>query len=126
MSDNLKKLIELEKEAVDFGFEWPNSKSIINQAISECLEIEEAINKNESLERIQEEVGDLIHAAISICRFTGLNIEQTLSKLTLKFSNRIEALKLVAKQHQLDSLVGQDSDFMLQLWEEAKKFDKKI
>lgn len=125
MSDNLKKLIELEKEAVDFGFEWPNPKSIIKQAINECSEIEEAINNNESLDRIQEEIGDLIHAALSLCRFIGLDIHQTLYRLTIKFSNRIDKLKLITKKHGLNSLVGQDTAFMLKLWDEAKKLDKK-
>lgn len=98
MSKTLNKLIQLEKEASLYGFNWPNQHAIIKQAIDECMEIEQAINSNESESRIQEEIGDLIHASISLCIFSGFDVEKTLVKLVNKFEHRMSAIKSIAKK----------------------------
>lgn len=121
---SLNKLIELEKDAILFGFEWPNQKAIIKQAINECIEIQEAIDMNESSDRIQEEIGDLMHASISLCLFSGFNVEETLNKFSSKFEHRMNSVKLLAKKLGLNSLQGQSTEFMLKLWDEAKKLDQ--
>jgi len=126
MSEALNKLIEIEKDAIEFGFEWPNEKAILQQAISECTEIQEAIENNESSDRIQEEIGDLLHAAISLCIFAGFDPEQTLNNLVKKFKTRMDNLKLVTKERKLLTLKGQSTEFMLELWDEAKNLDQKI
>ena len=124
-SENLlNQLVELEKSASKFGFEWPNQQAIIEQAISECEEIREAIEHNEPEHRVQEEIGDLLHTAISLCRFSGFDLEQTLTQVVIKFGSRMEALKAVAKEKGLDSLEGQSTKFMLELWDEVKKREK--
>ena len=117
----LNDLIAIEQDARNFGFEWPHTDMIIDQAISECHEIVDAINQGESAERIQEEIGDLLHTAISLCIFAGFDVEQTLSKVSTKFSKRMAAMHQLAKQRGLESLSGQSIDFMLELWKEAKK-----
>ena len=68
----LKKIIILENEADKFGFSWEKPQQIIDQIQSECLEIMEHLepDANETNElALQEEVGDLLHAAFSLCIF---------------------------------------------------------
>lgn len=120
----LNDLIAVEQDARNFGFEWPHKKMIIDQAISECHEIFDAINDGESEERIQEEIGDLIHTAISLCIFAGFDVEQTLAKVSTKFSKRMAAMHELAEKRGLSTLSGQSMDFMLELWHEAKKMTK--
>ena len=124
MSNALKDLIELEKDAVKFGFEWPNEKAILEQVVSECDEIQSAINESEGKDRIQEEIGDLLHTSISLCRFANLDVEETLTKTVKKFAHRMQALKDITHSRGLSSLQGQSTKFMLELWSEAKKLDK--
>lgn len=120
IAETLESLIAIEKEARDFGFEWPHKEMIIEQALSECDEIKEAILHNESDERIQEEIGDLLHTAISLCLFSGYDIEQTLQKVTKKFTARIRALKEISHARGYDTLHGKSIEFMVELWKEAK------
>ncbi|MDI9819013.1 MULTISPECIES: MazG nucleotide pyrophosphohydrolase domain-containing protein [unclassified Legionella] len=120
MSTALQTLISLEKDARDFGFDWPDQQMIIEQAISECEEISEAIAKGEGKERIQEEIGDLLHTAISLCLFSGFEPEQTLANVVDKFSSRLLALKEITKKQGLSTLKGQSIQFMMELWLEAK------
>ena len=121
----LNGLIFLEKEAKVFGFDWPNEIMIIDQALDECREIKEVINNNESRERLQEEIGDLLHSAISLCVFTGFDVEETLSKVIVKFGSRMQAIKSLTEAEGLVNLQGQSFDFMLELWKQAKQITVK-
>lgn len=123
-NNGLSDLLAIENDARDFGFEWPNIEMILDQVSSECDEIREAIANHEPVARIQEEIGDLLHTAISLCRFAGFDTEETLSKSASKFSKRMQALKEVTKQRGLDDLHGQTILFMLELWKEVKLLEK--
>lgn len=116
----LKKLLAVELDARKFGFEWPHTEMVLQQAVSECDEIRDAIIENEPLERIQEEIGDLIHTAISLCVFQGFDVEETLEKTTAKFAARMRALKLITQEQGLKTLHNHSTEFMLQLWQQAK------
>ena len=118
--NELDKLIKLEIEARDFGFDWPNVDMILDQAISGCAEIKDAI-ENKTSQDVQEEIGDLIHTAFSLCRFAGYNPKETLEKVVKKFSARMDALKEVTHERGLTSLKNQPIEFLLELWNEAKK-----
>jgi len=77
-------------------------------------------------ERVQEEIGDLLHTAISLCVFLGYDVEETLNKTSAKFSKRMKAVKMLTEQHNLPNLQGQSIEFMLKLWKEAKEITKDI
>ena len=116
----LEKLIALERQTSLMGFDWPDTETIIDQAISECDEVKRTIQGNEGRKRLQEEVGDLLHAVVSLCIFEGLDLEQTISQVNKKFGARLEALQKVMTDRGLVTLKGQPFDFLLELWEEAK------
>lgn len=124
MPDNthpLDTLIAIETDARAFGFDWPNAMSIVEQAESECDEIREVLDEKQSTERLQEEIGDLLHTAISLCLFAGFDPNATLTKVNQKFGTRMQVLKMIAKEKGYDQLHNQSFQFMLQLWDEAKK-----
>lgn len=126
LSSPLYDLVALEKNARLFGFDWPNQAMIIEQIISECGEIKEAFELQEPKERIQEEIGDLLHGALSLCLFTGFEPEQTLLKTVEKFSARMQALKALARERGLVTLKGQPIELLLTLWAEAKTRTKAV
>lgn len=120
MNNALQDLLHLEKQAREFGFEWPNHSTIIEQAIDECREIKDAIQNQESRDRIQEEIGDLLHSIVSLCDFAGFTIEETLLKVNSKFGKRMHAVKTLTNELGLANLKGQSFEFMLDLWQKAK------
>lgn len=117
----LKELMKIDQESRDFGFEWPHQEMILDYIVSECQEIREAIAQKESKERLQEEIGDLLHAAISLNRFSGFDIEETLEKVVRKFECRMASLKVITQKRGLKDLNGQSVEFMLGLWKEVKE-----
>lgn len=121
MSETLDRLIASENDAREFGFDWPNQTMVIEWVISECHEILAAIKEQEPEARVQEEIGDLLHAAISLCMFSGFDVEETMSKTTKKFNRRMHWLKIISKERGFDTLHGQSIELMLELWREAKQ-----
>lgn len=122
MSDKdiiLEKLIELETAAQQYGFDWPDPHMIIDHAISECKEIEDAIKSGDK-ENIQSEIGDLIHVSISLCVFLGYDVKEIIYNSFKKFNNRMSMVKEEADKLGLESLEGQPTDFLLKLWNKAK------
>ncbi len=117
----LNQLIFLEKDARDFGFDWDDAHSAIDWTISECEEVRDAIANKSSTNHIQEEVGDLIQMTISLCLFLGFDVDETLEKTVQKFKKRLDALKEITAEKELQSLKGQPTEFMLDLWQQAKK-----
>lgn len=119
----LEKLTSLEKESEEFGFYWPNVEMIFNQIRSEIAEVEDVIKQNEGQDRLQEEVGDLLHAAFSLCIYLGLDAEETLVKTTEKYGKRFDALKKVAREKGLIDLNHQSIEANQKLWNDAKKLE---
>lgn len=121
LNSPLQGLIDLEIDTRKFGMDWPNREIIIDTAISECDEIREAISLGEPDHRIQEEIGDLLHTAISLCIFSGYDVNETLSRVTNKFGNRMSIVKQLTKEQGLENLQGQSFEFLLDLWKRAKE-----
>lgn len=119
--DVLNELILIQQDAINFGFSWPNMSMLIEQIISECKEIEQAYKDNESNHRIQEEIGDLLHAAISLCIFHGFDVKQTILKNNNKFRGRLQELKIITKDKGLSNLHQQPIKLLINLWKQAKK-----
>lgn len=118
----LQKLSTLEIEAEQFGFKWDNTSQIMAQIESECAEVEEHLrDKNRVPLKLQEEIGDLLHAVFSLCVFCKLDPEQTLAQSILKFEKRLTAVKKIANEQGLTSLNDLHFDELMQVWKKAKE-----
>lgn len=119
----LDKAVLLEKEASDFGFEWENHEQIMAQIRSECQEIHEQLTPETraiNQQALQEEIGDLLHAAFSLCVFCNFSPKDTLEKTLNKFERRLHAVKAIAAEQGLDTLKGHTFDALMDVWQEAK------
>jgi len=119
----LQKLIYLERDARKFGFDWPDHFMILAQVIDECREVREEIDQGSDKARLQEEIGDLLHSVVSLCVFSGFDVEETIAKINTKFSRRMGLLKELTQRQNLENLKGKSIDFMLNLWREVKKLE---
>jgi len=122
--DVLKKVLELELDADKFGFRWENTTQIMEQIKSECSEITEHLeggNPPSDPEALQEEIGDLLHAAFSLCVFCKFNPEDTMKKTLGKFERRMNAVKSIAHEEGLNNAEGLAFDKLMMLWDKAKE-----
>lgn len=115
-----KKLSILEKEASDFGFAWETTEQLTSQIQSELTEIKAHFN-DQNKSKLQEEIGDLLHAAFSLCIFCGLDAEQTLKDSVTKFERRFLSVKQLAAKDNLHTLKGKNFKELMLYWDQAKK-----
>jgi len=118
-TDPLAKAKELELESKNFGFYWENIDQIIDQVTSECREVVEAYNSGDK-EHLEEEVGDLVHAAISLTVYCGFDPKKTLQKSVAKYEKRYRSVVEFAKNDGYETLQGMDFDTLMKYWNKAK------
>ena len=123
--NTLKKLEMLEHEASEFGFKWENPHQIMDQIKSEFDEVTEHLDSADQKTRsmLQDEIGDLLHAAFSLCVFSKFDLEETLQKSVSKFERRLRNVKKIAKEQGADTLSGKSFDELMSIWDKAKNLN---
>jgi uncharacterized protein YabN with tetrapyrrole methylase and pyrophosphatase domain len=115
-----KKLTSLEIEASNFGFKWETPDQIIEQIQSEISEICVHL-KDGDQNKLQEEIGDLLHAVFSLCVFKQFNPQETLTNSVEKFERRFKAMQQLAIKNGLSTLQGKSFDDLMTYWNKAKR-----
>lgn len=113
-----------ENEAKKFGFYWEHLDQLIDQIQSECKEVKEAWEHND-LTHLQEELGDLMQAAISLAVFCNVDPAATLKKSIDKFQKRYDAVVDLAQKDGHQTLHGKSFDELMTYWNRAKVLNKK-
>lgn len=119
----LKKLTDLENEASQFGFKWENPHQIMDQIRSEINEVEAHL-KDGNQKKLQEEIGDLLHAVFSLCIFCQFDAKETLENSVNKFERRLRMTQQLAREKGLDSLNGHSFDELMKFWDQAKRLSE--
>lgn len=129
MSDVIKKIIDLEKQAKEYGFYWPDSKSVMKQIKSEYDEVSELLFDDYSAslnEDLAEEIGDLLHAVFSLCIFFNFNPDEILDNSVNKFKKRFDLTKKIALEDGHVDMRGKNIQVMMKYWDKAKKVIKEV
>lgn len=115
----LMRAQKVQERAKKAGFCFPNVTAALNDLKSEIVELEQALNNNDT-KNIDEEVGDVIFSAVNVARLSGINAEQSLTYSTNKFVNRFTVVEQLAKELGIDLKTASD-DLLDSLWKQAKK-----
>ncbi|MBA3535347.1 MAG: nucleoside triphosphate hydrolase [Tatlockia sp.] len=115
----LEKIVALENEAAEFGFEWETAEQIMEQIQSECREISEHLG-TENRSDLQEEIGDLMHAVFSLCVFCKFDPQETLKQTAEKFERRLSEVKVITHEKKLENLREKPFDELMAIWRQAK------
>ena len=95
---NLPSLMRAEKvqaKAKKVGFDWDKVEDALNKVFEEYEEVKN-VYKGENRARILEELGDLLFAAVNVCRFLDIEPENALNYTIEKFINRFEYIEETA------------------------------
>jgi uncharacterized protein YabN with tetrapyrrole methylase and pyrophosphatase domain len=119
MIDLFDRIMQQERDALDFGFYWESLDQLLDQIRSECNEIKEAWIKGDQ-GHLKEEVGDLMNATVSLAIFLKLNPEDVLSDNVGKFQKRYDKLVKLVAIDGLKDLKDQPMHVLLSYWDRAK------
>jgi len=106
---------KVQKKAAKAGFFWPEPAGALNKLQEETRELAEAMAGRGDLE---EELGDVLSAAVSLARQLGVDPEMALNHSTDKFIRRFETMEMLNGDRDLKERSAQE---YLDLWEQAKE-----
>jgi tetrapyrrole methylase family protein/MazG family protein len=134
----LSRSYKIQKKAAACGFDWPNAEGARAKLAEEAQELAEveaqiqAAHSKASLskaeadrlnERLAEEAGDLLFAAVNYLRKLGIDPELALNQANEKFIRRFSQIEDLATE-QDQALRGMSLEEMDQLWEKVKAQEK--
>jgi MazG family protein len=128
---------QLTRRASHIGFDWPSLQGIFDKLDEEKAELAELVSVEEPSEygstaarttakkipispRTEEEVGDLLFAAINVARFIGVDPEIALKKANRKFKERFQWMESAAAREN-GPLADVGREHMEKLWNQAKE-----
>ncbi len=84
--------LKLQKRAAKEGFDWNNVKDTMKKVEEETIELSKEIKKND-INKIKEELGDLIFSCINLSRKLELDTESLIRDSNRKFEKRFKKME---------------------------------
>ena len=117
----LVKAGRIQEKVAGAGFDWEKPEQVFEKLEEELEELQSEIQEG-SVEKIEQEFGDVLFSMVNYARFLGVNPENALERTNKKFSARFQYLENKAREAGLD-LQQMSLDEMDEFWEEAKAHD---
>ncbi len=118
---SLMRSYKVQERAAQIGFDWDNIDGALDKVKEEYKEVIESINnlKGGDIEKVEEELGDLLFSVVNVCRFLNVNPEIALNKTVNKFISRFKMMEKYSKKmgKKLEEMTLEELD---KLWDEAK------
>lgn len=109
---------KLQKRAAEAGFDWPDAIPVLDKLDEETHEVREAIESGEA-HKIEEELGDLLFAAVNLARQLRIDPGVALRGANAKFEDRFRAMEKQAGG--AEALAALDLDEQEALWQQVKQ-----
>jgi tetrapyrrole methylase family protein/MazG family protein len=111
--------MKVQGKAARVGFDWDNVWGAFSKLEEEVGELKEAIEQEMGEEKLADEFGDVLFAAVNVARFIKVHPEFALKSTVEKFIRRFEHVEQRAAEAKR-SLESMTLDEMDVFWNEAK------
>ena len=100
------------------GFDWKRVDDVVRKVEEELRELKGALASG-NRRQFEEELGDLLFAAVNLARFENLQAEELLNRTIVKFARRFQEIEKAvhASGRRLEDCTLEELDA---LWESAK------
>ncbi|OBW90754.1 nucleoside triphosphate hydrolase [Gallibacterium genomosp. 3] len=121
---SLLRAAKLQKRCAKVGFDWSETELTLQKVEEELQEVREELQKTQQNQSaIEEEIGDLLFAAVNVARHLHVNPEEALRKANLKFERRFRQVEqtIVLSGRDLEEVSLTEMDL---LWDQVKQQEK--
>lgn len=108
---------KVQKRARDAGFDYQDIGQAMGDLESEVAELRQAFEGNGDIE---DELGDVIFAAVNVARLSGMDAEYAAAKACEKFIKRFKIVESTALKRGFD-IKSCSPEIQNELWAQAKK-----
>lgn len=125
----LSRALRVQERAAGVGFDWPSVDGAIDKVREELCELEslvegKAVSPSSAgaapPAAVVDEAGDLLFAAVNVCRLAGVHPMTALAGATEKFSRRFRAVAERARASGID-MAASDLRALDELWDAVKE-----
>jgi ATP diphosphatase len=89
----LRRAQRLQERASTVGFDWNDPKAVLAKLREEIDEIETELDAGGSTDRLHDELGDLMFAAVNLARHLEVDPDQALRRGNQKFARRFASIE---------------------------------
>jgi len=114
--------LQLTRKAARAGFDWEDAQGVFEKLGEECAELRDASGLKDA-GKMEEEMGDLLFAAVNLARFLQVDPEIALKNANAKFSRRFREMERLAAERG-KAFVDVARAEKERLWGEAKRLEE--
>lgn len=119
----LMRAEKVQQRAKKVGFDFENAGQSLNKLKEEITEFEEVMD-TKNLDKVHEELGDILFSCVNLSRFFGGDSEKLLTNAIEKFINRFRQVEELALKSSIN-IEKVDLETLDALWDRAKKQERK-
>lgn len=117
---SLHRAFRLQERAAGVGFDWPGTEGPVHKVKEELSEVEQELAAQApSAGRLQDEIGDLLFAAVNLARKAGVHPALALDRANRKFADRFAGVERLARERGI-SVPDAGLRVLDELWDEVK------
>lgn len=120
----LMRAQKIQKKASRAGFDWENADGAVEKIAEETAEVREAFSGGNK-DCCEEEIGDLLFAAVNAARFADIDAEEALTRASEKFISRFKYVEKNAAERGIN-MKSAGLSVLDGLWDEAKAQEKQL
>jgi XTP/dITP diphosphohydrolase len=116
----LVKANRIQEKVKGVGFDWEHDGQVWEKVQEEINELHEEVSSGASMEKVENEFGDVLFSLVNYARHLNINPEDALERTNKKFIKRFNYLeqKSLELKKPLDQMTLAEMDVF---WNEAKK-----
>lgn len=118
----LSRAAKLQKRAATVGFDWPDALPVLDKVREELDEVLQAMADGEA-DALEDEIGDLLFAAVNLARHLKQDPENALRRANRKFERRFRFIEQALRDNgrPIEDCTLDELDA---LWGEAKRQER--
>lgn len=120
----LSRAAKLQKRAATVGFDWPAALPVLDKVREELDEVLQAMAEGDA-DALEDEVGDLLFAAVNLARHLKHDPENALRRANRKFERRFRFIEQALRDSGRP-IEDCNLDELDALWGEAKRQEKNL
>ena len=87
----LVRAAKLQRRAARVGFDWPEPAQVVDKIEEEIAELRAELGQSASVDRLSDEIGDLLFALVNLARHLEVDAEASLRQANAKFERRFRS-----------------------------------
>lgn len=120
----LMRAEKLQKRAARVGFDWLDMAPVLDKVREELAEVEVEIAAGAPIDRVTDEVGDLLFVCANLARHLKVDPEVALRQANGKFERRFHRIEAILEAEGIDPAEA-GLDRMEAAWQQAKQEERR-